>query len=136
MANTFTITISAVDKASATVRKVNDSVSRMTRPFEEVGKSFKSLGRELGFERIGKNLTNIGREAGGAARSISNIVAPRSKRCPSRISWPHLPPGAEFFSKTETVYPFFARYTAVAIPPIPAPIITADFFEVIFDDSF
>ncbi|MDP1069653.1 hypothetical protein, partial [Klebsiella pneumoniae] len=60
MANTFTITISAVDKASATVRKVNDSVSRMTRPFEEVGKSFKSLGRELGFERIGKNLTNIG----------------------------------------------------------------------------
>ncbi|MFA7942065.1 phage tail tip lysozyme [Pseudomonas brenneri] len=76
MANTFTITISAVDKASATVRKVNDSVSRMTRPFEEVGKSFKSLGRELGFERIGKNLTNIGREASGAARSIGNIVAP------------------------------------------------------------
>lgn len=76
MANTFTITINAVDKASATVRKVNDSVSRMTRPFEEVGKSFKSLGRELGFERIGKNLTNIGREAGGAARSINNIVAP------------------------------------------------------------
>ena len=76
MANTFTITINAVDKASATVRKVNDSVSRMTRHFEEVGKSFKSLGRELGFERIGKNLTNIGREAGGAARSIGNIVAP------------------------------------------------------------
>ena len=76
MANTFTITINAVDKASATVRKVNDSVSRMTRPFEEVGKSFKSLGRELGFERIGKNITNIGREAGGAARSIGNIVAP------------------------------------------------------------
>ncbi|UHH28292.1 phage tail tip lysozyme [Pseudomonas veronii] len=76
MGNTFTITIDAVDKASATVRKVNDSVSRLTRPFEEVGKSFKSLGRELGFERIGKNLTSIGREAGGAARSIGNIVAP------------------------------------------------------------
>lgn len=76
MTNTFTIRINAVDKASATVRKVNDSISRMTRPFEEVGKSFKSLGRELGFERIGKNLTNIGREASGAARSIGNIVAP------------------------------------------------------------
>lgn len=72
----FKITISAVDKATATVRRVNDSVSRMTRPFEEVGKSFKSLGRELGFERIGKNLGNIGREAGSAARSIGNIVAP------------------------------------------------------------
>jgi hypothetical protein len=56
-------------------------------------------------------------------------VAPRSKRCPSRINCPHLPPAAEFFSKTETLYPFFARYIAVAMPPIPAPIITADFFQ-------
>ncbi|MCO7569367.1 lytic transglycosylase domain-containing protein [Pseudomonas chlororaphis] len=76
MANAFTITISAVDKATATVRKVNDSISRLTRPFEEVGKSFKSLGRELGFEKIGKNLGNIGREAGSAARSVGMIVAP------------------------------------------------------------
>ncbi|NWA24059.1 hypothetical protein HX866_04070 [Pseudomonas gingeri] len=72
----FKIVISAVDKATATFRKVNDGVSRLTRPFEEVGKSFKSLGRELGFERIGKNLTTIGREAGGAARSVGMIVAP------------------------------------------------------------
>ena len=72
----FKITISAVDKATAVVRKVNNAVSEMTRPFEEVGKSFKSLGRELGFERIGKNLTTIGREAGGAARSVGMIVAP------------------------------------------------------------
>jgi hypothetical protein len=70
------ITISAVDKATATVRKVNDSISRLTRPFEEIGKSFKGLGSELGFEKIGKNLGNIGREAGSAARSIGNIVAP------------------------------------------------------------
>jgi len=72
----FKITISAVDKASAKVRQINDAVSRMTRPFENVGKSFKSLGRELGFERIGKNLGNIGREATSAARSVGTIVAP------------------------------------------------------------
>lgn len=76
MANTFSITISAVDKATATVRRVNDSISRLTRPFQDVGKSFKSLGRELGFEKIGKNLGNIGREASGAARGIGSIVAP------------------------------------------------------------
>jgi hypothetical protein len=76
VANNFTITISAVDKATATVRKVNDAISRLTRPFEDVGKSFKSLGRELGFEKIGKNLGNIGREASGAARGIGSIVAP------------------------------------------------------------
>ena len=76
MANTFSITISAVDKATATVRRVNDSISRLTRPFQDVGKSFKSLGRELGFEKIGKNLGTIGREASGAARSIGSIIAP------------------------------------------------------------
>ena len=76
MANSFTITINAVDKATATVRKVNDAIGRMTRPFEDVGNSFKSLGRELGFEKIGKNLTNIGREASSAARGIGSIVAP------------------------------------------------------------
>lgn len=72
----FKITISAVDKASAKVRQINDAVSRLTRPFENVGKSFKSLGRELGFERIGKNLGSIGREATSAARSVGTIVAP------------------------------------------------------------
>lgn len=76
MANSFTITISAVDKATATVRKVNDAIGRLTRRFEDVGKSFKSLGHELGFEKIGKSLGNIGRDAGSAARSIGNIVAP------------------------------------------------------------
>ncbi|WP_110947413.1 phage tail tip lysozyme [Pseudomonas bohemica] len=76
MANTFTITISAVDKATAQVRKVNDAISRLTRPFEDVGKSFKSLGRELGFEKIGKNLGSIGRDARGAAGSIGSIVTP------------------------------------------------------------
>ncbi|SEJ21704.1 Transglycosylase SLT domain-containing protein [Azotobacter beijerinckii] len=76
MANSFTITISAVDKATATVRKVNDAISRLTRPFGDVGKSFKGLGRELGFDNIGRDLRNIGREAGGAARGIASIVAP------------------------------------------------------------
>lgn len=76
MANTFTITIGAVDKATSVVRRVNDSVSRLVRPFQDVGQSFKSLGHELGFERIGRNLNGIGREAGVAARSVASIVAP------------------------------------------------------------
>ncbi|MCP1376048.1 phage tail tip lysozyme [Dyella lutea] len=76
MSNVFTITISAVDKATATVRKVNDAMGRITRPFEQAGKSFKGLGRELGFEKIGKNLASIGQSAGRAARGIGSIVAP------------------------------------------------------------
>lgn len=76
MANNLTIVISATDKATAVVRKVNDAMGRLTRPFDQVGKSFKSLGRELGFEKIGKNLTSIGRQASTAARSVGSIVAP------------------------------------------------------------
>lgn len=72
----FNIVISATDKATATVRKVNDALDRVARPFKDVGKSFKGLGRELGFEKIGKNLTSIGASAATAARGIGSIVAP------------------------------------------------------------
>jgi len=76
MANSFKITIDAVDNASAVFRKVNAAVGQMSRPFEQVGQSFKTLGRELGFQRLGKNLTSIGREARGAASGVTSIVAP------------------------------------------------------------
>jgi hypothetical protein len=72
----FNIVISATDKATATVRKVNDALDRVARPFKDVGKSFKGLGRELGFEKIGKNLTSIGASAATTARGIGSIVAP------------------------------------------------------------
>lgn len=76
MANSFTFTISAVDKATATVRKVNSAIDRLTAPFTRTAASFKGLGRELGMQKIGRDLKNIGHEAGGAARSIGSIVAP------------------------------------------------------------
>ncbi|UPG86858.1 phage tail tip lysozyme [Luteibacter aegosomatis] len=78
MAKIFNIVITATDKATATVRKVNDAMARASRPFQEVGKSFKSLGRELGFEKIGKNLTSITNSAITTARGIGSIVAPLS----------------------------------------------------------
>ncbi|KTT24267.1 hypothetical protein SB14R_10510 [Pseudomonas oryzihabitans] len=74
--NSFTFTISAVDKATATVRKVNAAVDRLTAPFTRTATAFKGLGRELGFQKIGNDLKAIGHEAGSAARSIGAIVAP------------------------------------------------------------
>lgn len=76
MANSFTFTISAVDKATATVRKVNAAIDRLTAPFTRTAASFKGLGRELGVQKIGQDLKVIGREAGGAARNIGSVVAP------------------------------------------------------------
>ena len=75
-ANKFTIEISAVDKATAVFRKVNKAVNSLTRPFEEVGKSFKGMGKELGFQRLSKSLGNIGQHARDAASGVSSIVAP------------------------------------------------------------
>lgn len=76
MANNFRINITAVDNATAVFKKVNTAVSQLTRPFDEVGQSVKSLGKELGFQRLGKNLSNIGREARGTASGVASIVAP------------------------------------------------------------
>ena len=76
MTNKFTIVISATDKATATVKKVNDAMGRLARPFQEVGKSFKGLGRELGLPKIGKQLGAVGQTAGSAARGVASIVAP------------------------------------------------------------
>ena len=76
MANVFNIAITATDNATAVFRKVNQAVNQMSRPFEQVGQSFKSLGRELGFQRLGKDLTNIGRQARGAASGVTSVVAP------------------------------------------------------------
>lgn len=75
MAN-FNIVISATDKATATVKKIDDGISKMMRPYNELGKSFKSLGRGLGFDKIGKDLTNMGRTGMDAARSIGSIARP------------------------------------------------------------
>src|SRR5690348_13657292 len=72
-AQTFNIVISATDKATATVRKINDSISKLTRPFEEAGKSFKSLGREIGIDKLGTDLRKMGLAAGDVARSIGSI---------------------------------------------------------------
>jgi hypothetical protein len=76
VAQTFNIVISATDKATATVRKINNSISKITRPFEEAGKSFKSLGREIGFDKLGASLSKIGVTARDAARGVGSIVAP------------------------------------------------------------
>lgn len=75
-AASFQVTVSAVDKATATIRKINDAVAKTTRPFEEVGKSFKGLGREIGIDKIGKNLQKIGATARNAARGLGEIATP------------------------------------------------------------
>jgi hypothetical protein len=47
MANDFKITISAVDKITATVRKINASMDKMVSPVTNFQKSLASLKKEV-----------------------------------------------------------------------------------------
>jgi hypothetical protein len=74
--NSFNITISATDRATASIKKVNDSISKLTRPFENVQKSMNSVGRELAKNPVVKGLASIEQAAMGVAGSIAKIGAP------------------------------------------------------------
>lgn len=76
MANNFAITISAVDGATATIRKVNDSIDRMMRPINHLGKSFGALGKELGFDKIGRSMKAVGSHARTTVRTVERLAAP------------------------------------------------------------
>lgn len=76
MANTFAITISAIDRATATVRKINNSFSQLTRPINQVGQSTKALGRELGMDKMAKSIANVANNAKDAAAQVGKIGAP------------------------------------------------------------
>ncbi len=76
MANKFDIIISATDHATKTVRKINDSFSKMVRPISNLQRSAGALGRELGLDKVGKSLGNVATSARSVASGISSIVAP------------------------------------------------------------
>jgi len=74
MANKFTITIHAVDKATAIVRKINRSTSNITRPISLIGKSITSMGKEVKRNPIIQFTEKIGKSALGAAESIGKMI--------------------------------------------------------------
>ncbi|OOG61451.1 hypothetical protein B0E46_15860 [Rhodanobacter sp. B04] len=76
MTNKFNIVITATDAATATVKKVNDAMGRITRPFEEAHKSFKRLDTALADNPIAKSLGHISKASLGVAKSIGRIAAP------------------------------------------------------------
>lgn len=86
MANKFTITIDAVDKATKVVNKVNKSVGSIFRPYENAKKSLKSftdaigrndfIRRPLGaLDVLGKGVTTFGQSFGMAENSVLGATA-------------------------------------------------------------
>lgn len=76
MANDFKITISAVDKVTATVRKINASMDKIVSPITNFQKSIAALKNEVGLNVITKGMKNVGRAAKDIAERVMSIAAP------------------------------------------------------------
>lgn len=70
----FNIVISAVDKATAVVRKVKSSFSQVTRPLADIKTSVVSLGKETGLDKVGKSLLDISHAAGSVASKMAGVM--------------------------------------------------------------
>ncbi|CAJ2713995.1 phage tail tape measure protein [Burkholderia pseudomallei] len=75
-ATPFVVTITAVDKATASVRKIKASIAGITRPARDLKASFSSLGKEVGLDRVGKSVKSLGVAAADTARSVASLITP------------------------------------------------------------
>ena len=73
---TFRIVVTAVDKATAVVKHVNESFARLTRPIAEIHKSVAGFAKEAGLDRIGKSMVNVGQAAANVGEQLTRIVVP------------------------------------------------------------
>ncbi len=74
MANSFKIVITASDKATATVRKVKDSIAQFSRPLTQVRASVGALGKEIGLDRMAKGLGRVSAGARAVAEKAAGAV--------------------------------------------------------------
>ncbi|NNM69855.1 MAG: hypothetical protein HKM00_07850 [Gallionella sp.] len=76
MASNFNITISAIDKTTATVRKINNIIGKSFRPMANLGRSVQMLGREVGLGKLGSKIVTVGKGAAKTAGHLADIAAP------------------------------------------------------------
>lgn len=79
--NRFALTLTATDRATKTVNKVNASVNKLFRPLDQAGKSIKSFSDALGrndlvrrplwaLDKVGRGVTMFGSAFGAAESSV------------------------------------------------------------------
>jgi hypothetical protein len=76
MANNFTITISAIDKTTEVVKKINAQVEKIYAPFDNIKKRAEALSKEVGSNRLIKQMQGVAESAGKAADRLRSMVAP------------------------------------------------------------
>jgi 23S rRNA U2552 (ribose-2'-O)-methylase RlmE/FtsJ len=76
MANKLDIQINVVDKATATINRINNSVSKMTRPYTNLVRSVGHFSKASGLTQLGKNMAKAASEAGKLASKVGLVAAP------------------------------------------------------------
>jgi hypothetical protein len=76
MSNNFKIVISATDKATSSIRKVNNSISKISRPLVDVQRSARALGTELNRNPAVKTLGKITNAAASAVAGMAKLAIP------------------------------------------------------------
>jgi hypothetical protein len=76
MANNFQITISAVDRATAVVRKINASMDRLTGPITRMRQSMGALSKEAGFDKVARSIASTTKAAGQLTGKLANMLGP------------------------------------------------------------
>lgn len=76
MANKLDIQINVVDKATATINRINNSVSKMTRPYTNLARSVGQFSKASGLTQLGKNMGKAASEAGKLASKVGLVAAP------------------------------------------------------------
>jgi len=76
MANKLDIQINVVDKATATINRINNSVSKMTRPYTNLARSVGHFSKASGLTQLGTNMAKAASEAGKLASKVGLVAAP------------------------------------------------------------
>ncbi|WP_028210780.1 transglycosylase SLT domain-containing protein [Paraburkholderia mimosarum] len=75
-AKTIDFTITAVDKATATINRVNRNIAKMTAPYQRLAKSAGQFAKASGLDKVAKDLGSVAKNAEKAATSVLKMGAP------------------------------------------------------------
>jgi hypothetical protein len=75
-ASTFTIVITALDKASATMMRINASMGALASPITGIGRSMAKLADVSGLENLGRAVENVGSKFGHLGSQIGGVLGP------------------------------------------------------------
>jgi hypothetical protein len=71
--STLSLTIRAVDKATAHLRAINEQIERATAPARKLGNSLHALGEESGLFKLGESFKNVGEKAREVGKSAFEL---------------------------------------------------------------